>query len=72
MILQGETDVFMRSALESVTLNGVRQYRDKHLVLLDRVVLCIIGGIATEKLKPTIEGRSTLRSCFCAILSPKR
>lgn len=49
-----------------------RQEMLVHLVLLDRVELCIISGIKPEKLKPTIERRSTLRPCFCASLSPRR
>ncbi|MCY3740786.1 MAG: insulinase family protein [Candidatus Poribacteria bacterium] len=51
----GETDIAMRGAIESAELNELQAYRNRHLVHADRVLLCVIGGIASETLQTAME-----------------
>ena len=51
----GETDIPMRSGIQSVQLGELQAYRDLHLVQSDRVLLCVIGSIDPDTLKDTME-----------------
>ena len=51
----GETDIPMRSGIQSAQLSELQTYRDQHLVQSDRVLLCVTGGIDPEILKDTME-----------------
>ena len=51
----GETDIEMRSGVQSAQLNELQAYRDLHLVQSDRVLLCVIGSIDADTLKDTME-----------------
>ena len=51
----GETDIAMRGAIESAELSELQAYRNHHLVHVDRVLLCIIGGIKPEVLQSAME-----------------
>ncbi len=53
----GRTDVAVLGDLRNAKLGEAQAYRDEHLVLLDRVVLCVIGGVPADTLKPEIEKR---------------
>ena len=50
-----ETDIRMRSGVQSARLSELQAYRDQHLVQADRVLLCVTGGIDPEVLKETME-----------------
>ena len=50
-----ETDIRMRSGVQSAQLSELQAYRDQHLVQTDRVLLCVTGGIDPEILKETME-----------------
>lgn len=51
----GETDIAMRTGIQSAQLNELQTYRDLHLVQSDRVLLCVIGSINLDTLKDTME-----------------
>ena len=51
----GETDVRMRSDVQSAELSELQEYRDQYLVQSDRVLLCVIGGVASETLQAAME-----------------
>ena len=51
----GETDIAMRNGIQSAQLSELQEYRDQHLVQVDRVLLCVIGGVDSETLKDTME-----------------
>ena len=45
----------MRRDVQSAQLRELEEYRDRHLVQADRVLLCVIGGVDTETLKAAME-----------------
>ena len=51
----GETDISMRGDVQSAKLRELQEYRDRHLVQADRVLLCVIGGVDSEALQPVME-----------------
>ena len=51
----GETDISMRGDVQSAQLRELQEYRDRHLVQADRVLLCVIGGVDSETLQPVME-----------------
>lgn len=51
----GETDISMRGDVQSAQLRELQEYRDRHLVQADRVLLCVIGGVDSETLQPAME-----------------
>lgn len=51
----GETDISMRGDVQSAQLHELQEYRDRHLVQADRVLLCVIGGVDSETLQPVME-----------------
>lgn len=51
----GETTISMRGDVQSAQLGELQEYRDLHLVQADQVLLCVIGGVKTETLKPAME-----------------
>ena len=53
----GETDISMRGDVQSAELRELQEYRDRHLVQADRVLLCVIGGIDSETLQPVMEAQ---------------
>lgn len=53
----GRSDVAVRGDLQSARLGDVQAYRDRHLAPLDRVVVCVIGGIEPDTLKPALQER---------------
>jgi len=55
VIRHDETHIAMRGDIQSAKLGHLEEYRDLHLVQEDRVLLCVIGGLATETLQPAME-----------------
>ena len=53
----GETDISMRGDVQSAQLRELQEYRDRHLVQADRVLLCVIGGVDSETLQPVMEAQ---------------
>ncbi|MCG9131968.1 insulinase family protein [Candidatus Poribacteria bacterium] len=53
----GGTDISMRGDVQSAELRELQEYRDRHLVQADRVLLCVIGGVDSETLQPVMEAR---------------
>ena len=53
----GETDISMRGDVQSAQLSELQEYRDRHLVQADRVLLCVIGGVDAETLQPVMEAQ---------------
>ena len=51
----GETDISMRGDVQSAKLRELQEYRDRHLVQADRVLLCVIGGVDSKTLQPVME-----------------
>ena len=51
----GETDILMRTGIQSAQLSELQTYRDLHLVQSGRVLLCVIGSINLDTLKDTME-----------------
>ena len=51
----GETDIAMRMGIQAAQLSELQEYRDQRLVQVDRVLLCVIGGVDPEILKQTME-----------------
>ena len=50
----GRKHASLKGDINKVTLNEIQEYRDAHLVVLDKVVICIVGGIDVKALKPII------------------
>ena len=55
VVRHGETDISMRGDVQSAKLRELQEYRDRHLVQADRVLLCVIGGVDSETLQPVME-----------------
>ncbi len=53
----GRTDVAVLGDLRNAKLGEAQAYRDEHFALLDRVVLCVIGGVPVDAVKPEIQKR---------------
>lgn len=53
----GQVKVAIRGDLQSAQLSDLQGYRDRHLVQPNRVLLCVIGGLEPETLKPALEER---------------
>lgn len=51
----GETVISMRGDIQSAQLSELQEYRDRHLVQADRVLLCVIGGVDSETLQSVME-----------------
>ncbi len=51
----GGTDVMMRGDVQSAQLSELQEYRDLYLIQADRVLLCVIGGVASETLQAAME-----------------
>ena len=51
----GETTISMRDDVQSAQLHELQEYRDKHLIQSDRVLLCVIGGVKMETLQAAME-----------------
>jgi predicted Zn-dependent peptidase len=56
-VRHGRRDVAVRGDLKSARLDDLRAYRDRHLAPLDRVLVCVIGPMGPEALKPALEKR---------------
>lgn len=68
VVRHGRTNVDVFGDLKTAKLGDVQAYRDQHFALLDRVVLCIVGGVPADTLKPEIEKRfGALRSVAKAL-----
>jgi predicted Zn-dependent peptidase len=53
----GQTKVAVRGAVQSARWRQLQAYRDRYLVQPKRTMLCVIGGIAPQTLKPEIQKR---------------
>jgi len=49
--------VALKGDVERATLGDVQKWRDEHLVVLDRTVVCIVGGLDAETIKPIVRQR---------------
>ena len=68
VVRHGHTHVDVLGDLKTATLAEVQAYRDRHFVVLDRTVLCVIGGVPPDTLKPEIEKRfGAIRSAAKAL-----
>jgi predicted Zn-dependent peptidase len=54
VVRHGRDRVDVRGAIEKAKLADLARYRDEHLVIPGRTLLCIAGGIAAETLKPAV------------------
>ena len=73
----GQREVAVLGDIQSARLGDLQQYRDRHLVLLDRVLVCVIGGIEPGTLKPALQRRlggikSIARTLPAATSAPPR
>lgn len=57
VVRHGQRDVAVCGALRSARLGDVQAYRDRHLVPLRRAVVCAVGGVKPETLKPALDKR---------------
>jgi len=50
----GRSLAAVKCDVERATLGEVQRYRDEHMAVLDRIVVCVVGGIDEETLKPIV------------------
>lgn len=50
----GRKRAALKGDINKVTLNEIQTYRDMHLPVLNRVLVCVVGGIDAQTLKPVI------------------
>ena len=50
----GRKRAALKGDINKVTLNEIQKYRDMHLAVLNRVLVCVVGGIDAQTLKPII------------------
>lgn len=50
----GRKHAALKGDINKVTLNEIQKYRDIHLAVLNRVLVCVVGGIDAQTLKPII------------------
>ena len=48
----GRTHAALKTDIDKVTLDEIQKYRDTHLAVLDRILVCVVGGIDAQTLKP--------------------
>jgi len=53
----GRSHAAVNGDVERATLGEIQRYRDGHMAVLDRVVVCVVGGIDAETLKPIVSKR---------------
>jgi hypothetical protein len=57
VVRHGQSEVGVRGALRSARLIDVQAYRDGHLAPRGRVLVCLIGGVGPQTLRPALEKR---------------
>ncbi len=50
----GRKHAALKADISKASLEEIQRYRDSHLAVLDRVVICVVGGIDAKTLKPVI------------------
>ncbi|MHC4603518.1 MAG: M16 family metallopeptidase [Planctomycetota bacterium] len=50
----GRKHAGLKGDINKVTLNEIQKYRDMHLAVLSRALVCVVGGIDAQTLKPAI------------------
>ncbi|MHC4460682.1 MAG: M16 family metallopeptidase [Planctomycetota bacterium] len=50
----GQKHAALKGNITKVTLNEIQKYRDMHLAVLNRMLVCVVGGIDAQTLKPVI------------------
>lgn len=50
----GQSHASLKADVDQATLSDVQQYRDDRLVVLTKTVVCIIGGVDVEAVKPVV------------------
>jgi predicted Zn-dependent peptidase len=50
----GQKHAALKGDINRVTLGKIQKYRDTHLAVLNKVLVCVVGGIDAESLKPII------------------
>ncbi len=53
----GRTEVPFKSDVNKATLKDIQQYRDRHLVVPDKIVIAVVGGVDAKSIKPAIAER---------------
>jgi RNA polymerase sigma factor (sigma-70 family) len=53
----GQSHAAVNGDVKRATLGEIQQYRDEHMGVLDRVVVCVAGGIDAATLKPIVSER---------------
>jgi len=48
----GRNHAALKGDVDKVTLSEVQKYRDAHLAVLDRLLICVVGGVDVDTLKP--------------------
>jgi predicted Zn-dependent peptidase len=57
VVRHGRDRVEVRGAIEKAKIADVARYRDEHLVIPDRTLFCIAGGVSAETARPIVEER---------------
>jgi len=50
----GRTHAALKGDINKVTLAEIQQYRDRHLAVLDKAVVCVVGGVDAKTVKPIV------------------
>jgi len=59
----GHTHAALKADVTGASLADIERYRDEHLAVLDKVLVCVVGGVDAETLEPAIrEQLGTLHS----------
>jgi hypothetical protein len=50
----GQAHAALKGDLLRAGLAAIQQYRDQHLPVLDRILVCVVGGLAAEDVQPVV------------------
>ncbi len=50
----GQKHAALKGDINKVTLDEIQKYRDIHLAVLNKVLVCVVGGVDAESLKPVV------------------
>jgi len=66
----GKMHAALKADIKKVTLREIQQYRDQHLAVLDKTVVCIIGGIDAKTIKSIVTEKLGTISSQAKIAQP--
>ena len=66
----GRPHAALKGDINKVTLREIQQYRDQHLAVLDKTVVCVVGGVDAKTIKPIVTEKLGTTSSQAKIAQP--